>query len=126
MDLKNMTADQILTRVNDLNVKFIDLQFTDIAGAVKNVTIPTTELSSTLNHGIWVDGSSIEGFARIAESDMYLIPDLTTFAVLPWLSGNELTARLICNVFTPDSQPFIGDPRAILSRITDEAEKMGY
>jgi glutamine synthetase len=125
MDLKNITADQILAQVKDLNVKFIDLQFTDIAGAVKNVTIPTSELVSTLNHGIWFDGSSIEGFARVAESDMYLIPDLTTFAVLPWLSGNELTARLICNVFTPDGQPFIGDPRAVLSRITDEAERMG-
>jgi glutamine synthetase len=121
-----LTEEQLMTLVKEHDVKFIDLQFTDVGGAVKNVTIPTQELGSTLNHGIWFDGSAIEGFARIAESDMYLIPDISTFAVLPWLSGNETTARLICNVFTPESQPFLGDPRIILSNVIKEAEKMGF
>jgi len=121
-----LTNEELLSRVRERGIKFIDLQFTDIAGAVKNVTIPTKELESTLNHGIWFDGSSIEGFARIAESDMYLVPDTSTFSELPWLSGNETTARLICNVFTPDGQPFLGDPRAVLTRVIAEAEKMGF
>ncbi len=123
---KYMTSEQLLATVKERGVKFIDLQFTDVGGAVKNVTIPIAELESTLNHGIWFDGSSIEGFARIAESDMYLVPDISTFAILPWLSGNETTARLICNVFTPDGQPFPGDPRTILSKVIAEAEKMGF
>jgi glutamine synthetase len=122
----NFTKEEILSKVKELAIKFIDLQFTDIGGAVKNVTIPTKELESKLNHGIWFDGSSIEGFARVAESDMYLVPDNSTFAVLPWLSGNESTARLICNVYTPDEQPFIGDPRSVLTRVIAEAEKMGF
>lgn len=123
---KSFSAEQLLAQVKERSVKFIDLQFTDVVGAVKNVTIPVQELEATLNHGIWFDGSSIEGFARIAESDMYLVPDMSTFAVLPWLAGNEATARLICNVFTPDGQPFIGDPRAVLARVLGEAEKMGF
>jgi len=120
------TPEEILATVNEGRIKFIDLQFTDVGGAVKNVTIPEAELMATLNHGIWFDGSSIEGFARIAESDMHLVPDLATFAVLPWLSGSEATARLICNVFTPDGQPFLGDPRAVLSKVLKQAEQMGF
>jgi glutamine synthetase len=120
------THEEILAIVSERQIKFIDLQFTDVGGAVKNVTIPDSELMATLNHGIWFDGSSIEGFARIAESDMHLVPDLSTFAVLPWLSGSEATARLICNVFTPDGQPFLGDPRAVLSRVLKQAEQMGF
>lgn len=123
---KSFTSEELLKLVKERGVNFIDLQFTDVGGSVKNVTIPTRELEAALNHGIWFDGSSIEGFARIAESDMYLIPDATTFAVLPWLSGNEVTARLICDVYTPDSQPFLGDPRAVLKRVLAEAEKMGF
>ncbi len=121
-----MNARELLDFAGKEKIKFIDLQFTDVAGAVKNVTIPTRELAAALHHGVWFDGSSIEGFARVAESDMYLVPDPSTFAVLPWLSGTESTARLICNVFTPDEQPFLGDPRAVLSRVVAEAEKMGY
>ncbi|MGD1006714.1 MAG: type I glutamate--ammonia ligase [Ignavibacteriaceae bacterium] len=126
INIQNLTEEQLVALVKERAVKFIDLQFTDVGGAVKNVTIPTAELESTLNHGIWFDGSAIEGFARTAESDMYLIPDISTFAVLPWLSGNETTARLICNVFTPESQPFLGDPRIILSNVVKEADKMGF
>jgi glutamine synthetase len=116
----------VLARVEQHQIKFIDLQFTDVVGVVKNVTIPVAQLAETLDHGIWFDGSSIEGFARIAESDMYLVPDLDTFAVLPWLSGEEATARLICDVFTPNGQPFLGDPRAVLTRVLAEADKMGF
>jgi glutamine synthetase len=123
---KDITKEELLLQVKERSIKFIDLQFTDIGGAVKNVTLPTKELESKLSHGIWFDGSSIEGFARIAESDMYLVPDISTFAVLPWLSGNEATARLICNVYTPDGQPFIGDPRSVLTRVIAEADKMGF
>ena len=95
------TSDELLALAEEHKIKFIDLQFTDINGSVKIVTIPKSEFAAALNHGIWFDGSSIEGFARIAESDMYLVPDPKTFAVLPWLSAEEATARLICNVFTP-------------------------
>lgn len=119
------TAD-ILARAQQNHIKFIDLQFTDVVGVVKNVTIPVHELPAALENGIWFDGSSIEGFARVAESDMHLRPDASTFAIIPWLTGEEATARLICDVFTPDSQPFPGDPRSILRRVIDEAAQMGF
>ena len=117
---------EILALVKERQIRFIDLQFTDVGGAVKNVTIPLEELEATLNHGIWFDGSAIEGLARVAESDMHLVPDIGTFAILPWLSGSEATARLICNVFTPDGQPCMGDPRAVLGNVLKRAEAMGF
>ncbi|MEO8392056.1 MAG: type I glutamate--ammonia ligase [Chloroflexota bacterium] len=120
------SAADILEEVKDSQIKFIDLQFTDIMGAVKSITIPINQLADTLDHGIWFDGSSIEGFARIAESDMYLKPDLSTFAAIPWLSGKDATARFICDVYTPNDQPFIGDPRGVLKRAMEEADKMGF
>ncbi|HEX9117683.1 MAG TPA: glutamine synthetase family protein [Anaerolineae bacterium] len=116
----------VLAAVQLEQIKFVDLQFTDVVGMVKNITIPAAELAAALERGIWFDGSSLEGFARMAESDMHLRPDLATFAILPWLSGQEATARLICNVYTPDGQPFAGDPRAVLSRELAEAERMGF
>ena len=121
-----VSADEILARVEQSRVRFIDLQFTDLVGVVKNITIPTRELNDAINNGIWFDGSSIEGFARVAESDMHLRPDLNTFALIPWLDGEEATARLICDVYTPDGQPFQGDPRAVLRRALEEAEEMGF
>jgi glutamine synthetase len=125
-DLNSPQAQEsLIERAKRLDVKFIDLQFTDIVGVVKNVTIPIEQLPNALDHGIWFDGSSIEGFARVAESDMYLVPDVNTFAVLPWPPGEEATARLICNVYTPNGQPFPGDPRAILMQMLAETEKMG-
>lgn len=120
------SPSEILAAVEEQQIKFIDLQFTDIMGAVKSVTIPVHELPATLDHGIWFDGSSIEGFARIAESDMYLVPDISTFAILPWLAGKDTTARFICDVYTPNDQPFIGDPRAVLKRALAEADKLGF
>lgn len=116
----------LLARLEQHAIRFVDLQFTDIVGVVKNVTIPAQALATALDHGAWFDGSAIEGFARVAESDMYLLPDASTFAVLPWLSGEEATARLICDVYTPNGMPFPGDPRAVLARVLAEADKMGF
>ncbi|HEX9077850.1 MAG TPA: glutamine synthetase family protein [Anaerolineae bacterium] len=120
------TPPDVLHRIEQNHIKHIDLQFTDVVGMVKNVTIPSQELPDALDNGIWFDGSSIEGFARVAESDMHLRPDLSTFAIIPWLSGEDATARLICDVYTPDGQPFAGDPRAVLSRAIAQAAEMGF
>lgn len=121
-----LTAGDLLAKVGQAQIKFIDLQFTDVVGVVKNVTIPAAELADALANGIWFDGSSIEGFARIAESDMHLRPDIATFSIVPWLSGEEATGRLICNVFTPDGQPFLGDPRAVLIHAVEVAAEIGF
>lgn len=115
-------ADELVKR-ND--IRFIRLQFSDIMGVAKHVTIPISHWADALEHGIWFDGSSIEGFARIAESDMYLAPDLDTFAVVPW-DMDLSTARVICDIYTPDGEPFDGDPRYILKRQLKRAVDMGY
>jgi len=119
-------TQEVLKRAERERVKFVNLQFTDVVGAVKSVTIPIEQLEDTIEHGKWFDGSSIEGFARIAESDMFLMPDLTTFAVIPWERGENTTARLICSVHTPKGELFAGDPRNILIRAVKEAEEMGF
>src|SRR5512136_126240 len=126
MPMTPLTPAEVLARVDQNQIRFIDLQFTDVVGIVKNVTIPSAELADALENGIWFDGSSIEGFARIAESDMHLRPDVSTFAIVPWLKGDDASARLICNVFTPDGQPFLGDPRAVLIRTIEAAAEMGF
>ncbi len=126
MNNTSESTAELLARVKQSQIKFIDLQFTDIVGVVKNVTIPVHQLTEALENGIWFDGSSIEGFARVAESDMHLRPDTSTFAVIPWLTGEESTARLICDVYTPDAQPFPGDPRSILRRVIQQATDMGF
>jgi glutamine synthetase len=124
------TVERTEATIRDLiakeNVKFIDLQFIDILGIVKSVTIPTSQLSDTLENGKWFDGSSVEGFARIAESDMFLKPDLSTFQVIPWTRGSNTTARIICWVHTPDGEPFVGDPRGVLQRQLEAAKALGY
>ena len=109
-------------------IRFVQLQFTDILGIVKAVTIPIHQLAGSVTHGTWFDGSSIEGFTRIAESDQYLMPDMRTFAEIPWQkgSGPRGTARVICDVFTPRGEPFVGDPRYILRRQVDRARKLGF
>jgi glutamine synthetase len=121
----DLIAD-VLARVEENAIRYIDLQFTDVVGVVKNVTIPAHETRAALENGIWFDGSSIEGFARVAESDMHLRPDPSTFALIPWLTGPDATARLICDVYTPDGQPFPGDPRSILRRVIEDAGSMGF
>jgi len=116
----------VLARVEADGVHFISLQFTDLFGAVKNVTIPAHQLAGALRRGQNFDGSSIEGFARIAESDMVLRPDTDTYAVLPWTSAEQRTARFICTAHDPTGQPFAGDPRHILQRVVDGARQMGW
>lgn len=120
-------AAKMLRKTEEEGVNFIHLQFTDVVGIVKGVTIPVDQLPDALENGVWFDGSSIEGFARIAESDMYLMPDPTTFAVIPWENGqNSSSARFICDVYTPNGEPFPGDPRRVLRRAMKEAEDMGF
>jgi glutamine synthetase len=113
---------------SESGIRFVQLQFTDIIGAVKAVTIPIHQLEGSVRHGTWFDGSSIEGFTRIAESDQYLMPDMATFSEIPWqkASGPRGTARVICDVFTPNGEPFVGDPRGVLRRQVDRAKKLGY
>jgi glutamine synthetase len=120
------TKEEIARCVDKDGIEFVSLQFTDIVGVVKSVIIPIAELATALDHGIWFDGSSVEGFARIAESDMYLVPDLDTYAVIPWQRENNPTARLICDVYTPEGEPFPGDPRYVLKRALREAEQKGW
>ncbi len=120
-----MTED-LLERVEKDGVKFVQLQFTDLHGVIKSVTIPVDKLGESLERGTWFDGSSIEGFTRIAESDMYLKPDASTYAVLPWETGEGASARLICDVFRPDGKPFEGDPRYILKKVLKEAADLGF
>ncbi len=119
-------AEEISARAREQGIRFIDLQFVDIVGVVKSVTIPTHELEECVVNGKWFDGSSIEGFARIAESDMFLKPDLSTFAAVPWERGEHATARIICWVYTPHGEPFPGDPRYVLHRALQEAHELGY
>jgi glutamine synthetase len=109
-------------------IRFVQLQFTDILGIVKAVTIPIHQMESSVKHGTWFDGSSIEGFTRIAESDQYLMPDMSTFAEIPWQPGDgpRGTARVICDVFNPRGEPFVGDPRFVLRRQVARARKLGY
>ena len=121
-----MTKDAALAAIDEQQVKFVVLWFSDITGIVKNVTIPAGRLGSVIESGMHFDGSSIEGFARVAESDMVLMPDLDTFVILPWEPVEERTARLICSVRTVDGDPFIGDPRNVLIKILKTAEDMGF
>ncbi|HTY90861.1 MAG TPA: type I glutamate--ammonia ligase [Methanocella sp.] len=110
----------------DLDVKFIKLQFTDVFGTTKNVAIPVQQLEKALDGDIMFDGSSIEGFVRIEESDMYLRPDVNTFSLIPWQSEYGNVARLICDVYSPDGKPFEGSPRNILKKVIKEAEEKGF
>ncbi|MBI2755775.1 MAG: type I glutamate--ammonia ligase [Chloroflexi bacterium] len=108
------------------NVRFVSLQFTDIMGIVKNIHIPFHKFADAVEGGLWFDGSSVDGFARIHESDMYLDPDLETFGLIPWERGENATAKVICDVYTPSGEPFAGDPRGVLRRMEARAEALGY
>lgn len=119
------TTDAILSQIEDQQIELVDLWFTDITGMVKSVTVPSSEVRRVIEHGSHFDGSSIEGFARVAESDMMLVPDVNTFTVLPW-DQNHRTARLICNVHTLRGEPFIGDPRNVLIKALKHAEELGF
>ncbi|MBE5781633.1 MAG: type I glutamate--ammonia ligase [Clostridiales bacterium] len=120
------TKEEIMELVKAQNVRFIRLQFTDILGTLKNVAITPNQLKKALNNEMMFDGSSIEGFVRIDESDMYLWPDLDTYTLLPWPSSDGNVARMICDVYTTKKEPFMGCPRNVLKKVLKEASDMGY
>jgi glutamine synthetase len=124
--MKQYTKQDIIRMVKEDDVEFIRLQFTDMFGFLKNVALTTSQLDRVLNNECIFDGSSIEGFARIEESDMYLYPDLNTYVTFPWRPQQGRVARLICDVYTIDGKPFEGDPRYILKKVIRQAEDMGY
>lgn len=124
--MSKYTKEDIIRMVEEEGVDFIRMQFTDIFGQGKNVAITPSQIRKALNNQISIDGSSIEGFTRIHESDQYLYPDLDTFTILSWYEQQGKVARLICDVYNPDGTPFIGDPRGALKRVLDRAAKMGY
>ena len=119
------TKEEILRLVREEDIQFIRMQFTDIFGQMKNVAITASQIEKALDNQIMMDGSSIEGFVRIEESDQYLWPDLDTFAILPWRPQYGKVARLICDVHNPDGTPFVGDPRGVLKRALARAGEMG-
>ncbi len=122
-----MTKQQVLALAKEQKVEFINVLFTDILGLMKGITIPVSKLPDAIDSNVWFDGSSVEGFARISESDMYLKLDLDTFKVIPWSRGTRaVTALIIADVFMPDGSPFAGDPRGILKRQIAKCEKLGY
>ncbi len=120
-----MDKKELFERVAEDRVRFISFQFSDVSGTVKSVDAPISRLEGAVNQGIWFDGSSVEGFARIQESDMRLKPDIDTYAVLPWSPENMRRARLFCNIYNPDGTPFAGDPRGNLSRQLAALEERG-
>lgn len=124
--MHNYSKEDIFRIVEEEDVEFIRLQFTDIFGVLKNVAITSSQLEKALNNNCMFDGSSVEGFVRIEESDMYLYPDYNTFEIFPWRPQQGRVARLICDVYTTDRTPFEGDPRNVLKRAIRQAEDMGY
>ncbi|MDR2832855.1 MAG: type I glutamate--ammonia ligase [Streptococcaceae bacterium] len=126
MPNSNFTAEQIKQNAQEENVRFIRLMFTDILGAIKNVEVPVSQLDKVLANQMMFDGSSIEGFVRINESDMYLHPDVNTWMIFPWESGHGKVARLICDVYTTEHQPFAGDPRGNLKRVITKMQEVGF
>ena len=120
------TKEDIIRLVEDEDVEFIRLQFTDSFGMLKNVAITSGQLEKALDNRCMFDGSAIEGFVRMEETDMYLYPDLDTFEIFPWRPQQGKVARLICDVYCPDGSPFEGDPRYVLKKVLREAESMGY
>ena len=124
--MSRYTKQDIINMIQDNDVEFIRLQFTDIFGTLKNVAITASQIERALKNECMFDGSAIEGFVRIEESDMYLYPDLDTFQIFPWRPQQGKVARLICDVYRPNGEPFEGDPRYILKRVIKQAEDMGY
>lgn len=124
--MSKYTKQDIMRIVEEEDIEFIRLQFTDIFGTLKNVAITASRLEKALDNKCMFDGSSIEGFVRIDESDMYLYPDLNTFEIFPWRPQHGKVARMICDVYHPNGTPFEGDPRYILKRVLKEAADMGY
>lgn len=124
--MSKYTKQDIMRMVEEEDIEFIRLQFTDMFGTMKNVAITASQLEKALDNKCMFDGSSIEGFVRIDESDMYLYPDLNTFEIFPWRPQHGKVARMICDVYRPNGTPFEGDPRYILKKVLEEAADMGY
>ncbi len=124
--MSKYTKQDIIRMVEEEDVEFIRLQFTDMYGTLKNLAITRSQLEKALDNRCIFDASSIEGFVRIEASDMYLYPDLDTFVIFPWRPQQGKVARIICDIYRPDKTPFEGDPRYILKRTVAEAEKLGY
>ena len=124
--MNNYTKEDIIRLVEEEDVEFIRLQFTDLFGNLKNIAVTASQLDRVLNNKCMFDGSAIDGFARIEESDMYLYPDLSTLEIFPWRPQQGKVARMICDVYRPNGQPFEGDPRYVLKRAVQQAEDMGY
>ena len=121
-----MDSKTLMAQVKADGVTFVSLQFTDVTGAVKSVDIPTSRLELALDEGIWFDGSSVEGFARIQESDMRLVIDKNTYSVLPWSAEERRRGRVFCDIYQPDGNPFPGDPRGTLKRLLSKIEERGW
>ena len=124
--MKKYTKEDIFQMVEEDDVEFIRLQFTDMYGTLKNIAITVPQLEKALNNECMFDGSSVQGFVRVDESDMYLYPDLDTFAVFPWRPQSGKVARLLCDVYRSDDTPFTGDSRYILKKVCKQAADMGY
>jgi glutamine synthetase len=125
VDVVGLTREDILLSARENKVRFIRLQFTDLLGTIKNVEIPISQLEKALDNKMMFDGSTIEGYVRIEESDMYLYPDLDTWLIYPWVTEDRI-ARLICDIHMPDGRPFSGDPRGVLKRNLKLAQQMGF
>ena len=124
---KTLTKEEIKRIVEENNIEFIKLEFCDINGTMKNLSIPCEQLESAMNNEIMLDGSSIKGFRSIETSDMYFYPDLNTFAIIPWRSDDDVkVARFICDIHNADGTPFEGCPRCNLKKMIARAEKLGY
>lgn len=121
-----MDTKELLARCQEDNVKFVSFQFSDIVGNVKSVDAPLAQVAGALKNGIWFDGSSVEGFARIQEGDMHLTPDADTYAVLPWSPPDMRRARVFCDIYTPNGEPYAKDPRGTLKRQLKKLEKKGW
>ena len=121
-----MDNKEVIKRIERDEVKFLSLQFTDVTGSVKSVDIPAHRAEVALNEGIWFDGSSVEGFARIQESDMRLFIDPDTYAVLPWTPDNARRARVFCDIYLPNGNPFMGDPRNVLKKMLSQIAERGW
>jgi len=123
---KRITKEAIRQKIEDENVRFIRLQFTDMPGTIKNVEIPLSQLDKALDNKMMFDGSSIEGFVNIEDSDMFLYPDLDSFVVFPWTSEKGKVARFVCDIYNADGTPFSGCPRYTLKRNLKKMEKLGF
>jgi glutamine synthetase len=121
-----MDNKTLLAQIKKDNIKYVSLQFTDVTGTVKSVDVPPSTLDGALEDGVWFDGSSVEGFARVQESDMRLVLDPSTYSILPWSSPDFKRARIFCDIFRPGGDPFLGDPRGVLKRVLKEIDDRGW